>query len=178
MAVSTLGPNRCVPGQAEDSSRAPVTVNVLTPALNRVPRSKPPHIRCFWSRASAPVVPCSPMPVVASLSQMAAYQVCSHQASECLVAHVLDGTCANVMTLRSQRRRWLPRPGGNGKQGVRDKVSLPSSDTSAPTVRTPDWSRPVKFYLSWWCYRTRKCATYVCMCLTSLPNVAAITAPC
>ena len=73
MTVSTLGPNQCVPGQAEDASRAPVTVNVLTLALNRVPRTKPSHIRCFWSRASALVVPCSPMPVVASLSQMAAY---------------------------------------------------------------------------------------------------------
>ena len=48
-------------------------------------------------------VPCSPMPMVTSVSQMAAYQVCSQPASVCLVDHVCHGTCPDVMTLGSQR---------------------------------------------------------------------------
>ena len=35
-------------------------------------------------------------------------------------------------------------------------------------------SRPMGFYPSWRWYHTPKCATYVCMCLTSFPRVAAI----
>ena len=69
---------------------------------------------------------------------------------------------------------WLPRPGGNGKQGVGDKVCPPFLGRVAPTVRTPNWSRPMAFYPSWRCYHTTRCATYVCMCLTSLPSMAAI----
>ena len=57
---------------------------------------------CFWSPAPAQVVPCSPMPVVTSVNQVAAYQVCSHPASVCLVDHVLHGICPNVMTLVGQ----------------------------------------------------------------------------
>ena len=49
-------------------------------------------------------VPCSPMPMVSSVDQVAAYQVCSHPASVCLLDHVLHGNCPNVMTLGSQRR--------------------------------------------------------------------------
>ena len=87
-AVSTLlqtaRPTQCVPGQAQDSCRAPVTVNVLTPTLNRVRRSRHLHIRWFRSPAPALVVPCSPMPVVTSVNQVVTYQVCSHPASVCL----------------------------------------------------------------------------------------------
>ena len=79
-------------------------VNVLTPTLNRVRHSKHLHIRCLRSTAPALAVPCSPMPMVTSVSQMAAYQVCSHPASVCLVDHVLYGNCPDVMTLGSQRR--------------------------------------------------------------------------
>ena len=39
-----------------------------------------------------------------SVDQVAAYQVCSHPASVCLVDHVLHGDCPNVMTLGSQGR--------------------------------------------------------------------------
>ena len=39
---------------------------------------------------------------VTSVSQMAAYQVCSHSASVCPVDHVLHGNCPDVMTLGSQ----------------------------------------------------------------------------
>ena len=49
-------------------------------------------------------VPCSPMFMVTSVSQMAAFQVCSHLASVCLVDHVVHGNCPDVMTLGSQRR--------------------------------------------------------------------------
>ena len=49
-------------------------------------------------------VPCSPMPMVSSVDQLAAYQVCSHPASVCLLDHVLHGDFPDVMTLGSQRR--------------------------------------------------------------------------
>ena len=101
--MKTARPTQCVPRQAQDTCRAPVAVNVLTPTLNRVRRSKYLHIRCFESPAPALVVPRTPMPVVGSLVQMAAYQVCSQPASEWLVDHVLHGVCPNAMTLCSQR---------------------------------------------------------------------------
>ena len=107
-AVSSLvliaRPTQCVPKQVQDTSRAPVTVNVLTPTVSQVRRSRHLHIRCLPSTAPALAVPCSPMPMVTSLSQMAAYQVCSHTASVCLVDHVVHGNCPAVMTLGSQRR--------------------------------------------------------------------------
>ena len=96
--------NQGAPGQVQNSCRAPVTVNVLTPTLNRVRYSKHLHIRCLQSTAPPLAVPCSPMPKVTSVSQMAAYQVCSPPASVCLVDHVLHGDCPDVMTLGSQRR--------------------------------------------------------------------------
>ena len=74
------------------------------PALNQVRSSKYLKICCFSSPAPALVVPCTPMSVVTSVSQMVAYQVCSHRTSECLVDHVLHGICPKVMTLGSQRR--------------------------------------------------------------------------
>ena len=54
--------------------------------------------RCFQSTALTLAVPCSPMPMVTSVSQVAAYQVCSHPGSVCLVDHVLHATCPDVMT--------------------------------------------------------------------------------
>ena len=59
---------------------------------------------CLLSTALTPSVPCRPMPMVSSVSQVAAYQDCSHPASVCPVDHVLHGYCPNVMTLESQRR--------------------------------------------------------------------------
>ena len=96
--------HQCVPGQVQDSCGAPVTVNVLTPTLNRVWHSKHLHIRCLRSTAPALAVPCSPMPMVTSVNQMAAYHICSHPASVSLVDHVVHGNCPDVMTLGSQRR--------------------------------------------------------------------------
>ena len=97
-------PTQYVPRQVQDSCRAPVTVNVLTPTLNRVWHSKHLHMRCLRSTAPALAVPCSPMPMFTSVSQMAAYQVCSHSPSVCLVDHVVHGKCPDVMTFGSQRR--------------------------------------------------------------------------
>ena len=102
--VQTARPTQCVPGQVQDSCRAPVTVNALTPTLTRVRRSRHLHIRCLQSSAPALAVPCRPMPLVMCVSLMAAYQACSHQATVCLVDHVLHGICLDVMTLGSQRR--------------------------------------------------------------------------
>ena len=59
---------------------------------------------CLLSTALTLSVPCSPMPMVSSVDQVAGYQVCSHPASVCLVDHVLHGDCPDVMTLGSQRR--------------------------------------------------------------------------
>ena len=57
-------------------------------------------------------------------------------------------------------------------------MCIPPLGTSVPTVRTPNWSRPMGFYPSWRCYHTPKCATYVCVCLTSRPIVAAMDGLC
>ena len=61
-------------------------------------------VHCLLSTALTLSVPCSPMPMVSSDDQVAAYQVCSHPASVCLVDHVMHGDCPDVMTLGSQRR--------------------------------------------------------------------------
>ena len=107
-AVSTLvlmaRPTQCVLRRVQDSCRAAVTVNVLTPTVNPVPRSRHLHIRWLRSSAPAQAVPCSPMPMVTSVSQMTAYHVCSHPASVGLVDHVLHGICPDGMTLGSQQR--------------------------------------------------------------------------
>ena len=67
---------------------------------------------CFKSTALTLSVPCSPMPMVSSVTQVATYQVCGHPASVCLVDHVLHGNCPNVMTLESQRRTVAYYSGG------------------------------------------------------------------
>ena len=66
-------PTQCVPGQVDNSCRAPGTVNVLTPTLSRVRHSNHLHIRCLRSTAPTLAVPCSSMLMVTSVSQMAAY---------------------------------------------------------------------------------------------------------
>ena len=107
-AVSTLvliaRPTHCVPGQVQDSCRAPFTVNVLPPTRCQVRHSRHLHECCLRSTAPALAVPCSPMPMVTSVSQMAAYQICTHPASVCLVDHVVHGNCPDVMNLGTQRR--------------------------------------------------------------------------
>ena len=79
-------------------------MNVLTFTLYRVRHSKRLRIGCLRSTAPALAVPCSPMPMVTSVSHIAAYQVCSHIASVCLVDHVLHRNCPDILTLVSQRR--------------------------------------------------------------------------
>ena len=118
-AVSTLvqiaRPTQCVPAQVQDFRRAPVTVNVVTPTLNRVRRSGHVLIHCLRSSGPAWAVTCSPMPMVTSVSQMAAYQVCSRPASVCLGDHVLHGMCPDVMTLGSRRRAVAYYSRGEGQ---------------------------------------------------------------
>ena len=90
-AVTQDGTNECLmPGPRDKRS------------LAQGHRFCPDH--CFRSAAPALAVPCCPMPMVTSVSQMAAYQVCSQPASACLVDHVMHGNCPDVMTLGSQRR--------------------------------------------------------------------------
>ena len=110
--VQTARPTEYVPGQGQDSYRAPGTVNVLTPTLNWVGRSRHTHICCFRSPAPALVVLCSPMPLVNSVDQVAAYKVCSHPPSVCPVDQVLPGICPNVMTLGSRPRALAFHSGG------------------------------------------------------------------
>ena len=93
-------------------------VNVLNPTFNQVRRSKHLHNRCLRSTVPALAVPCIPMPMVTSVSQMAASQVCSHPAAVCLDDHVLPGDCPDVMTFGSQRERWRSTPGWRDKQRV------------------------------------------------------------
>ena len=116
----TARPNQYVLGQIQDSGRAPVSVSVLTPSLNRDWFSKHLHIRCFWSPAPAWAVPCTPMLVVTSVS-------------ECLVDHLLHGTCPNAMTFREPTMNggW-PKTGGNDKEGaVKQGVFLLLGDKPA-----------------------------------------------
>ena len=126
--VLPIGPNQCVPRQVQASSRAPVSVSVLPPGLNRVRFAKHLHIRCSWGPAPALVVFCIPMAVVSCVS-------------ECLVDHVLHGICSNVMTLRQPTRNcgFLDQ-GAMASKVMRDKVCPPSLGTSVSTVRTPSWS--------------------------------------
>ena len=94
-------------------------MNVLTPTVNQVPRSKHLHIPCLRSSVPALAVPCSPMPMVISVCQMAAFQVCSHTAGVCLVDHVLHGNCPDVITFGEPTKNGgLLLQGGNDKQGV------------------------------------------------------------
>ena len=80
--VMTARPTQCVPRQVQDSGRAAVSVNVLSPALDRVHSGKHLRICCFWCPAPVLVGRCTPMPVVVSVSQVAAYLVYSHPLSE------------------------------------------------------------------------------------------------
>ena len=102
--VLTANPTQSVRGQVQNSCRAPGTVTVLNPTLSWVWHSRHLHICCLRSTAPALAVPCSSMPMVTSVSQMAAYQVCSHAGSVCRVDYVVHGNCPDVMTLGSQRR--------------------------------------------------------------------------
>ena len=94
--------------------------------------------RCSQSTAPTLAVRCSPMPMVTSVSQKAAYQVCSHPASVCLFDHVLHGNCPDVMTLGSQRRSVAFCSKGEWQAGCYEARCVhPSSGTSLPAVKTP-----------------------------------------
>ena len=132
--MGTSRPTNCVPGQAQDSCKAQITVNVLTPTLNRVRRTKHLDIRCFPSPAPALVVPCNPMAVVASVSHMAAYGVCSHPASECLADSVLHRICPNVNTLGSQQDGGFLDQGGMASKVLESKCVHPPWGAARPQL--------------------------------------------
>ena len=106
-------------------------MGVLTRAPSRVRVSKHVHIRCIWSPAPALDVPCTPMPVVTSVSER-------------LVHHVFR-----------QPRMTFGEPtisddlldqGRMASKELRDTVCPPSLGTSLPIVRTLKWSRPMEHY--------------------------------
>ena len=128
---------------------------------------------CLLSAAPAPAVPCSPMPMVTSVSQVSADQVCSHPASVCLVDHVLHGNCPDVMTLESQRRTVAFYSRGE-RQGrcYETRCVHPPSGQACPQLGPLTGPDPWGSTLPYRAYHTPKCATYDCMCLNSLPSVA------
>ena len=128
---------------------------------------------CLLSTALTLSVPCRPMPMVSSVGQVDAYQDCSHPTSVCLVDHVLHGDCPDVMTLESQRRTVAYTPGGNDKQGVmRQGVSSLLWGQASPQLGPLTGPDPWGSTLPYRVWHTPMCATYVCVCLTSLPGVA------
>ena len=128
---------------------------------------------CLLSTALTLSVPCRPMPMVSSVSQVAAYQDCSHPASVCLVDHVLHGYCPNVMTLVSQRRTVAYYTRGEGQARCYEaRCVFPPWGQASPQLGPLTGPDPWGSTLPYRVYHTPKCATYVCMCLTSLPSVA------
>ena len=128
---------------------------------------------CLLSTALTLSVPCSPMPMVSSVDQVAAYQVCSHPASVCLFDHVTHGDCPDVMTLGSQRRTVAYYTRGERQASCYEArcVFPPWGQASAqlgPLTGPDPWGSTLPYRV----YHTPKCATYVCVCLTSLPGVA------
>ena len=169
----TARPTQCMPGQAQNSCRAPVTLSVLTPTLSRVRRSEQLHIRCLRSTVPALAVPCSSMPMVTSVSQMAAYQVCSHPGSVCLVDHVLHGNCPDVTTFGSERRAVAYYCRGEWQARCYEARCVhPPWGQACPQLGALTGPDPWGSTLPYRVYHTPQCATYVCICLTSLPVVA------
>ena len=128
---------------------------------------------CFLSTALTLPVPCCPMPMVTSVSQIAAYQVCSHPAGVCLVDHVLHGDCPDVMTLGSQRRTvaYYSR-GARQARCYEARCVFPPWGQACPQLGPLTGPDPSGSTLPYRVWHTHKCATYVCVCLTSLPGVA------
>ena len=157
-----------MPGQVQNSCRASLTVNVLTPTLSPVRHSKHLYIRCLRSTIPAMALPCSPMVMVTSVDQ-----VCSQPTSVCLVDHVLHGNCPDVMTLGSQRRAvaYYSRKELQARSYEARCVHLPwgqACQQLGPLTGPDPWGSTLPYRV----YHTPKCATYVCMCLTPLPGVA------
>ena len=118
-------------------------------------------------------VPCNPMRMVTSVNQVAAYQVCRHPASVCLIDHVLHGNCPDVMTLGSQRRAvGFYSRGGRQARCYEARCVHPLWGQACPQLRPLTGPDPWGSTLPYTVYHTPKCATYVYMCLTSLPGVA------
>ena len=128
---------------------------------------------CLLRTALTLSVPCRPMPMVSSVDQVAAYQVCSHPASVCLVDHVLNGDCPDVMTLGSQRRTVAYYTRGKGQARCYEaRCVFPPWGQASPQLGPLTGPDPWGSTLPYRVYHTPMCATYVCVCLTSLPGVA------
>ena len=128
---------------------------------------------CLLSTALTLSVPYSPMPMVSSVDQVGAYQVGSHPASVCLNEHVLHGNCPDVMTLGSQRRTVAYYTRGERQARCYEArcVFPPCGQASrqlGPLTGPDPWGSTLPYRV----YHTPKCATYVCVCLSSLPGVA------
>ena len=107
-------------------------MSVLTPTLFQVWFFTHVHMRCFKSPAPALVVPCTPMPMVTSMCQMAGYQVCSHPASECLVDHVWHGMCPSVITF--------------GEPTISGGISIIDSEDPLATFVALEWRNPSPYH--------------------------------
>ena len=128
---------------------------------------------CLLSTALTLSVPCRPMPMVSSVDQVAAYQDCSHPASVCSVDHVLHGDYPDVMTLRSQRRTVAYYTRGELQARCYEaRCVFPPWGQASPQLGPLTGPDPWGSTLPYWVYHTPMCATYVCVCLTSLPGVA------
>ena len=128
---------------------------------------------CLLSTALTLSVPCSPVPMVSSLHQVVAYQVCSHPASVCLVDHVLHGDFPDVMALGSQQITVAYYTRGESQPRCYEaRCVFPPWAQGSPQLGPltgPDlWGSTLPYRV----YHTPKCGTYVCVCLTSLPGVA------
>ena len=128
---------------------------------------------CLLSTALTLSVPCSPMLMVSSVDQVAAYQVCSHPASVCHDDHVLHGDCPDVMTLGSQPRMVAYYTRGELKARCNEaRCAFPPWQQASPQLGPPIGPDPWGSTLPYRVYLTPKCATYVCVCLSSIPGVA------
>ena len=114
---------------------------------------------CFRSTAPTLAVPCSPMPMVTSVTQMAAYQVCSHPASLCILDHVLHGNCPDVMTLGSQRRTVAIPSLAEGHRFCSDRCFR----STAPTLAVPCSPMPMVTSLRQMAAYQVKQPTYQCV---------------
>ena len=128
---------------------------------------------CLLSTALTLSVPCSPMPMVSSVDQVAAYQLCSHPASECLVDHVLHGDCPDVWTLGSQRRTVAYYTRGESQERCYEaRCVFPPWGQAGPQLGPLTGPDPWGSTLPYRVYHAPKCARYVCVCLISLLSMA------
>ena len=98
--------------------------------------------------------------MVSSVSQVAAYQDCSHPASVCLVDHVLHGYCPNVMTLVNQRRTVAFYTRGEWQaRCYEERCVFPPWGQASPQLGPLTGPDPWGSTLPYRVYHTPKCAS-------------------